>query len=455
MNGVIKKLYPGESWKVPLNVRKVKVSIYSKFNKTIASGLNDASFFTSSGYTYAWGLNDCGQLGLNDTNPRSTPVYILSGNPNAYFIAAGGKHTLFASAFSSRNSVGKNTNGQLGDTTVVSKSSPVTITLGTNSLPIVHLAAMENSSFIGSWNGINSGFGLNDHGVLGLNDTTPRSSAVFVSAWVTLLTLIKGFSGGKNHLLGWGISGAGGSGLNTYGQLGDGSTTSKSTPTAVSGGLKWKALSAGADHSLGITNDGKLYAWGRNNVGQLGIDTLATTGTSSPVLVSVPVGVKFEDVSANLDHSYALTMDGKIWAWGGNAHGQLGLGDTVDRSSPALVSSDTKFIQLNGSCGNYRSMAISLSGNIYMWGNGSHGALGNNSTSSLSTPHMVIGDSANATMLIDSSVTESVLIDVDPGATMTLENEDINYFSFGGKRILKTFNFAGKYSYNQYILLEY
>lgn len=455
MSGVIKKLYPGESWKVPLNVRKVKVSIYSKFNKAIASGLNDASFFTYAGYTYAWGLNDNGQLGLNHTNSKSTPVYILSGNPDAYFIAAGGKHTLFASASSSRTSVGKNTNGQLGDTTVVSKSSPVTITLGTNSVPITIVAAMENSSFIGSWNGICSGFGLNDHGVLGLNDTTPRSSAVSVSAWGTLLTLVHGFSGGKNHLLGWGIYGAGGSGLNTYGQLGNGSTTSKSTPTAVLGGLKWKALSAGADHSLGITNNGKLYAWGRNNVGQLGINTLATTGTSSPVLVSVPVGVKFEDVSANLDHSYALTMDGKIWAWGGNAHGQLGLGDTVNRSSPALVSSDTKFIQLNGSCGNYRSMAVSLSGNIYMWGNGSHGALGNNSTNSISTPAMVVGDSGNTVMIADSCVTESVLIDVDPGATMTLENEDINHFTFGGKRILKSFNSAGILSYRHYLLLEY
>lgn len=456
MKTVRKKLYPGETFTVPLNVNRIKVSIYAGLNKNIASGLNDASLFTTSGYTYSWGLNDNGQLGLNDTTSRSTPVYILTNNPDAYFIAAGGKHTVFAGYGSfTRAAVGKNINGQLGDGSVVSKSTPTVIALQANSVPIMTIAATENSSFLVSWNGIYQGCGLNEHGVLGLNDTTPRSSAVLVPAWSTSLGVHYGFSGGKNHLIGWGVNGGFASGLNTHGQLGNGSVASKSTPTAISGGLKWQIIAAGGDHSLGLTQDGKLYSWGRNNVGQLGLNTLATAAVSSPVLVSAPVGVKFQDIGIGVDHSYAIARDGRLFSWGGNAHGQLGLGDTIDRSSPALVATATKFVQLNGSCGNYRSMAISQSGNVFMWGKGEHGALGNNSVNSLSTPAMVIGDSGNASIAVDSMVVESIVMDVSPGAQMTLENDNGYYLSFGGKKLIKSFFLSNKLSNKHFLVLEY
>lgn len=446
----------GESWTAPLNVRKIKASLCMHNNKVISSGLNDASHITRAGYTYGWGLNDFGQIGDNSTTPKSTPVAIISGNPNASVIASGGKHTIFADLTSGRTVTGKGINGQLGDTTVISKSTPTTIAgAGGFSFPLVTLAATLNSSFGVSWNNVYYGWGLNESGVLGLNDITPRSSAVSVSAWATSLSVQYGFSGGRAHLVGWGVNGGAASGENTYGQLGDGSTTHKSTPTAIAGGLKWRMIAAGGDHCLGLTKDGSLYAWGRNNVGQLGINTLATTGTSSPVLVSAPVGVKFADVACGTDHSYALARDGRLFSWGGNAHGQLGLGDTTNRSSPAVVSTSATFVQLNGSCGNYRSMAVSKSGNVFMWGNGAHGALGNNSTSSLSTPKMVVGDSDNATIMADYSIIESFSFDIEPGQTLTAENDNGTYLTLGGYRVSKRAALTNTNSQNYYFMLEY
>jgi alpha-tubulin suppressor-like RCC1 family protein len=125
-------------------------------------------------------------------------------------------------------------------------------------------------------------------------------------------------------------------GWGNNGRLGDGTTTDRSSPVSVIGSITdWAQVSAGKEHSLGVTNAGVAYGWGYNGYdGRLGDGT--TTARSSPV--SVIGGItNWAQVSAGNYHSLGVTADGIAYAWGFNNNGQLGDGTTTSRSSPVTV----------------------------------------------------------------------------------------------------------------------
>jgi alpha-tubulin suppressor-like RCC1 family protein len=112
-------------------------------------------------------------------------------------------------------------------------------------------------------------------------------------------------------------------GVNSYGQLGDGTTTSRSRYGDVNAlGNDVVRAAAGYFHSLAVRSDGTVWAWGDNLYGQLGDGTL--TNQSTPVRVMGLTGVT--QVAAGYGHSLALRSDGTVWAWGSNTVGQLGSG---------------------------------------------------------------------------------------------------------------------------------
>ena len=141
-------------------------------------------------------------------------------------------------------------------------------------------------------------------------------------------------------------------GANWGGQLGDGSTTSRTTPVAVTGlpsGARLSMISAGGDHACGVTTDGQVYCWGGNMQAQLGNRFLALPLTGDPTLRTVqgpeycvtqgaqcsrralpieglPAGVRFSTVSAGTYHTCALSIDGAAYCWGSNNWGKLGIG---------------------------------------------------------------------------------------------------------------------------------
>ena len=121
------------------------------------------------------------------------------------------------------------------------------------------------------------------------------------------------------------------SGGNTYGQLGDGTTTPRSTPVTM--GLVSTSVGAGTWHTCAVTS-GQVACWGRNDVGQLGRGA-ATAFELGPALVPglVEVGV----VTAGRDQTCAVLSDRTLWCWGGNARGQVGDGTLIDRHSPVEV----------------------------------------------------------------------------------------------------------------------
>lgn len=176
-------------------------------------------------------------------------------------------------------------------------------------------------------------------------------------------------------------------GDNGGGQLGNGTTTDSTTPIQVPGLTNIVAIAAGGsgNHSLALKNDGTVWAWGRNDLGQLGATTTATCSgypcSTTPIQSGAGVLPAISSISAGGWHSLAVAADGTIWAWGWNDDGQLGnctySTATTGQSTPTQVRSGdpvtqscqgfvTNAVQVAG--GGTHSMARLSDGSVYVWG---------------------------------------------------------------------------------------
>jgi alpha-tubulin suppressor-like RCC1 family protein len=283
---------------------------------------------------------------------------------------------------------GSNASGRLGNNTLIDRSSPVqTVSSGTNwkqvSLGACHSAAIKTDGTLWLW-----GYGLN--GRLGNNSGNNQSSPVQT---VSSGNNWKQVAGGSaitaaiktdGTLWSWGAGGCG--------RLGDNTTIIRSSPVqTVSSGTNWKQVSAGCFHTAAVKTDGTLWLWGRNNVGRLGDNS--AINRSSPVQ-TVSSGTNWNHVSAGNYHSAAIKTDGTLWLWGRGSDGRLGDNTTIDKSSPVqTVSSGTNWKQV--STGYFHTAAIKTDGTLWTWGEGSQGTLGNNSTINRSSPVQTVSSGTN------------------------------------------------------------
>ena len=178
-------------------------------------------------------------------------------------------------------------------------------------------------------------------------------------------------------------------GDNSYGELGDGTTTARSgsQPTLVAGGLTFASLTAGLRHTCGVTTGGSVYCWGADDRGQLGDGSIGSTVVRlTPGLVASG----FVAVAAGQVHTCGLTTGGAAYCWGDNSSGQLGNGDPSGyaRVTPGLVSGGLTFATLAVGGGDH-SCAVTESGSAYCWGANGFGQLGNGSTANALTPALV------------------------------------------------------------------
>jgi alpha-tubulin suppressor-like RCC1 family protein len=121
----------------------------------------------------------------------------------------------------------------------------------------------------------------------------------------------------------------------TFGQIGDGNTITRNTPTEVAGGLSFRRVSAGAYHTCGETTDNRGYCWGNNGVGQLGDGTHFNSRLTP---VAIAGGLRFSQLSAGGIHSCGKTPAAVAYCWGWNITGEVGDGTTIQRLSPVPVA---------------------------------------------------------------------------------------------------------------------
>ena len=165
-------------------------------------------------------------------------------------------------------------------------------------------------------------------------------------------------------------------GYNYYGQLGDGTTTDRTSPVRIGLASNWASVSASSSYTVAIATDGTLWAWGSNSGGQLGGPT---TSRSSPVRIGTEnnwasVSVCLRGKNDTSSHAMAITTDGSLWAWGGNDEGQLGDGTTTNRASPVRIGLANNWASV--SAGGDHTVAIATDGTLWAWGSNWYGQLG-------------------------------------------------------------------------------
>ena len=200
----------------------------------------------------------------------------------------------------------------------------------TTQLPLVSAGSIHNCGVTTA--GAAYCWGWNGFGQLGNGTNTKSNVPVAVTGGLTFQSV----SAGSIHSCGvttagaaycWGNNGHGG-------QLGNGTNTKSNVPVAVTGGLTFQSVSAGSIHSCGVTTAGAAYCWGNNgHGGQLGNGT----NTKSNVPVAVTGGLTFQSVSAGLQHSCGVTTAGTAYCWGENKHGRFGNGTETNSNVPVLV----------------------------------------------------------------------------------------------------------------------
>lgn len=240
-------------------------------------------------------------------------------------------------------------------------------------------------------------WGDNANGKLGDGTTTRRLTAVDV---VGLTSGVVAIAAGNSHTCA--LTSVGGVkcwGGNNSGQLGDGTTTSRTTPVYVAGLTSGVVdISMDADHSCALTDTGSVKCWGKNILGELGDGT--TMNRLSPVDVSgLSSGVRSISAGGWLagGHSCALTVTGGLKCWGRNMYGQLADGTTVNRLTPVDVSgllSNVTSVSVGHSGGPQQgefTCALTSAGGVKCWGENLHYQLGNSAPDNQLTPLDVSG----------------------------------------------------------------
>ncbi|GEM_PF-6164495 len=353
------------------------------------------------GAAITWGFNDSGQLGDTSSTLHATPVAvtnagILSGK-TVVALAAGYQHSLALTSDGIVVAWGNNDFGQLGNNSTTPSAVPVAVyTAGVlNGKTVVAIAASYQHSLALTSDGLVAAWGRGNNGRLGDNSTHSSSMPVWVTnggvlSGKTVVAIAAGFF----HSMALTSDGL----VVTWGNNGSGQpeVPVAVTSTGLLSGKMVVAIAAGQWFSMALTSDGRVAAWGKNDAGQLG-STSTEVGSSSAEPVPVTTGGALNGktvvaIAAGQNHSLALTSDGQVAAWGANFNGQLGNNSITPSAVPVAVTGDGV---LSGRtvvaivAGGKDNLALTSDGLAATWGYNGFGQLGNNSTTPSAVPVMV------------------------------------------------------------------
>ncbi|HXI54988.1 MAG TPA: Ig-like domain-containing protein, partial [Polyangia bacterium] len=343
----------------------------------------------TDGSLWSWGKNDKAQLGDGNTTDRFTPRMLSAGSgptgPRWTSVAAGNKFSLALRSDGTLWAWGDRSLGQLGDGVVSSTPVFAAKQIGGAEWAVVragdqHVAAIKKDGTLWSW-------GYNGYGQLGngdpgnANQAVPVQEAYGINQWISI-------SAGAVHTMGLTAYGNLWSwGWNDWGTLGVGDTVSRNTPAAVtvpSSIAGWNMFDGGFDFALGMGSNGSILSWGRNFYGQLDAPSwqafsLDPTQWVAPTNWSV--------VSAGYLHGMAVRQDGTLWTWGSNNSGQLGTGAAFGSTFGPLAQESTRASNWVAALGRQQtSVGVKADGTVLAWGDNASGQLGTGDTVSHNTP---------------------------------------------------------------------
>ncbi len=447
----------------------VNVSTLTGFTR-FSVGSTNVVAIGPGGAMQAWGSNSYGQLGVGDTIDRSVPT-LMTAPAQFTQVSTGATHTAAVARDGSVWAWGSNGRGQLADGTVSVSNRPVDVQGLTDivavSAEMFHVLALGSDGGIWAW-------GSNTNGALGNGSRRDSSLPQRIPA----LPAMSAIAGGEGFSLAleqngnawsWGGNSVGqlGNGQtgfiqltphkmttisgvaqlstkflhvlavrqdssvwawgdNSYGQLGDGTITDRSTPTRVTGlANAVSAVAAGSFHSLALDRSGDVWAWGNNSAGELGDGTY--TDRHTPVRV---VGLSnVVAISAGTNVSYAITRDGRLWAWGQNGEGELGTG-SLDSYSP-LAHPIEGLVGFQGIAGGDGSaVALRSDGTVWAWGRNFEGQLGDATFAQHDTPALTVNATVNGPLDLNPQVANSIPTGkIPPFFTTTDRAGDLSKFT--------------------------
>lgn len=320
----------GDGSGAPMQPLPARVRALGGFVTAFSAGA-DHTCAVMAGAAYCWGRNASGQLGNGSTFDQGEPVAVTGLGSGIATVSAGAFHSCALTSGGGVKCWGLNSDGQLGDNTLTLRPTPSNVASLSSGVSAIttgsyHSCAMTTGGGVKCW-------GRNDFGQLGDGTQTPRTSPVDVSG---LSSGVRAISAGGLHTCA--VLVAGGVrcwGYNQDGQLGDGSTTLRLTPVNVSGfSSGGRLIASGLFHTCAATSTGAVRCWGQNNAGQLG-DTTTTMRTTPVNVEGLSSGVAV--LASSHHHTCADRPDGQMRCWGGNGSGQLGDYTTTNRTVPVNV----------------------------------------------------------------------------------------------------------------------
>jgi alpha-tubulin suppressor-like RCC1 family protein len=323
-----------------------------------------------------WSWGEVGALGDGSGQPRQLPGSVpLAGETAA--LAAGKEHSVALKNDGSLLVWGRNNEGQLGDGTQNYRATPVPgPSFGED---VVAIAAGDKHTLAVTSDGALFSWGADGNGQLG-NGAGGASFSVS-PVEVTLSDVIAIAAGGSHSLAVTSDLRVWAWGANASAQIGDGSLVDRHEPVLVNGLWGITAVGAGDLHSVALRDDGQVFCWGQGQFGQIGDGTTMQRVVPAPSLLSNAVAV-----AAGWRHTVAADGLGKVWAWGSQVEGQVGDGTTgPTRSTPVQLSEPTDIVAV--AAGRVHSLAVSSTGVIWGWGWNERGELGDGTTEK--RPHPV------------------------------------------------------------------
>ena len=372
---------------------------------TLAAGDGFTCALSVAGTVRCWGTPNNGVLGYGDSLQRNAPDVIDVDFDSALVISidAGYNHVCAVLVGSRLRCWGQNSNGQLGYGDTVSRSTPSALDVLSN---VASVAAGGSHTCVVNTGGSVLCFGNNVYGALGVGDTVSRLTPVSVP----VSAAVRSCAAGEYHTCV--LLHVNGSvqcwGRNANGQLGTGDTTDRwSSPLIdVVLGTAAVSLAAGGYHSCAVLSGGSVRCWGGADSGQLGLgDTVQRTAPIADVIIGGAVSA----ISCGYRFTFAVFVNGSVAAWGGNgAGGQLGVGDAVNRLSPVAVAVPAALRSADAlTTGLYFTCVLYSQSNASCWGQGTSGQLGVGDTAGRLVPPPVFNAFPQSNFMIAKLVSGS------------------------------------------------